>query len=929
MEVRWTAFLLTSAWLYSCATASRSASSKQYSSAVTPWKQWTIGRRPCEGVQGETGMCMFNWECIRQEGTMLAACMDGFLLGACCKLPEEINTTTASWTEHSAYTTPDSLKDSSNPDTTTSASEQSSTWSTHHLPEASRLPPSTTTEPPSTVPATVVRPTTLVARPTTLWPFIRLPTTLKRPTLVQASTSQGTATVTNHHRPPTAATPLVTAWMTTRPGMLFTPTRLTLRPTHFPSTPVYIQRPSLQSVLANTPIGILGSLLTRPFTRPMTRPVTPTLFSRPQTVSILPQKTRPTPPMQSDSPTKNPQTHEVPSTEPPVRTTTPEPFTSIAGEISSHAVSRLPPATLNALEDLAASLKTPHVRFTTVSQFPTAPNEGTVSQPAFIDLTEFATTRRPPTTASIEYTLDFDVEEHPTVTENVNAVSVGRPSYGEVADVTVTQVASTIAAVSRRPTTTRRPRTTTPNPTYQMETTRRPTVHKPIHPSPSKTRPEPTTGSNLIPHVTYPSKYTSRPSTILKFPLTTKFALKRPPVTTLQTMRPPATTLAYRPTYYTTLKFPVTTKIPAPGTGKPIKTTQPMTSATKPKSTPKPAKPILPVPSRPSKPTKAPVPTKSSTKKTIPPPAPSKLPVVFPTASWGSGSTPSSKPKPPVKGTTGNGSVTPTETSHLRWDYRKHCGVRPLRPQGRIVGGRNSFFGEWPWQVLVKEATWLGLFIKNKCGGVLISNKYALTAAHCQPGFLSSLLVVLGEHDLSGDYEKMKPVSVPVRRMIVHRHYNPATFENDLALLEMERPVTFQPHIVPICLPGKNEDFTGRTSYVTGWGKLSHGGSVPNVLQYVQVPILSNNRCQKMFMLAGHAKSIRDNFVCAGYDRGNRDSCEGDSGGPLTLLRDDGRWVLVGTVSHGIRCAEPNMPGVYMRTSAYRSWIDSVTGHKG
>ncbi|KAH7985038.1 hypothetical protein HPB49_026635 [Dermacentor silvarum] len=104
--------------------------------------------------------------------------------------------------------------------------------------------------------------------------------------------------------------------------------------------------------------------------------------------------------------------------------------------------------------------------------------------------------------------------------------------------------------------------------------------------------------------------------------------------------------------------------------------------------------------------------------------------------------------------------------------------------------------------------------------------------------FLSSLLVILGAHDLTGNIGRFKPVSIPVRRMIVHRSYNPATFENDLALLELERPVVFQPHI------------------------------------YVQVPILSNQKCQKMFMLAGHVKAIRDNFVCAGYDGGNRDSCE-------------------------------------------------------
>lgn len=114
---------------------------------------------------------------------------------------------------------------------------------------------------------------------------------------------------------------------------------------------------------------------------------------------------------------------------------------------------------------------------------------------------------------------------------------------------------------------------------------------------------------------------------------------------------------------------------------------------------------------------------------------------------------------------------------------------------GRIVGGKGASFGEWPWQVLVRESTWLGLFTKNKCGGVLISKNYVVTAAHCQPGFLASLVAVFGEYDISGDLEKKRSISKNVRRVIVHRQYDAATFENDLALLELESSVPFDEHI--------------------------------------------------------------------------------------------------------------------------------------
>lgn len=70
---------------------------------------------------------------------------------------------------------------------------------------------------------------------------------------------------------------------------------------------------------------------------------------------------------------------------------------------------------------------------------------------------------------------------------------------------------------------------------------------------------------------------------------------------------------------------------------------------------------------------------------------------------------------------------------------------------------------------------------------------------------------------------------------------------------------------------------------VTGWGRLSEGGTLPSVLQEVQVPIVSNDRCKMMFLRAGRHEFIPDIFLCAGHDTGGQDSCQGDSGGPLQV----------------------------------------------
>lgn len=72
-------------------------------------------------------------------------------------------------------------------------------------------------------------------------------------------------------------------------------------------------------------------------------------------------------------------------------------------------------------------------------------------------------------------------------------------------------------------------------------------------------------------------------------------------------------------------------------------------------------------------------------------------------------------------------------------------------------------------------------------------------------------------------------------KKIVHPQYNFYTYEYDLALVRLEQPLIFAPHIMPICLPATDDLLVGVNGTVTGWGRLSEGGTLPSVLQEVRM----------------------------------------------------------------------------------------------
>lgn len=59
--------------------------------------------------------------------------------------------------------------------------------------------------------------------------------------------------------------------------------------------------------------------------------------------------------------------------------------------------------------------------------------------------------------------------------------------------------------------------------------------------------------------------------------------------------------------------------------------------------------------------------------------------------------------------------------------------------------------------------------------------------------------------------------------VVPYPQFDNRTFEYDLALLRFYEPVSFQPNIIPVCVPDTDENFVGGTAYVTGWGRLYEG----------------------------------------------------------------------------------------------------------
>uniref|UniRef100_A0A8C8SM45 Transmembrane serine protease 9 n=1 Tax=Pelusios castaneus TaxID=367368 RepID=A0A8C8SM45_9SAUR len=241
------------------------------------------------------------------------------------------------------------------------------------------------------------------------------------------------------------------------------------------------------------------------------------------------------------------------------------------------------------------------------------------------------------------------------------------------------------------------------------------------------------------------------------------------------------------------------------------------------------------------------------------------------------------------------------------------CGSRPaMKTAHRIVGGAEASRGEFPWQVSLRENN------EHFCGATILTEKWLVSAAHCFNEFQDPAVwaAYMGTISLSGS--DSSTVKAGVSRIIPHPSYNTDTADFDVAVLELDSPVSFNKYIQPACLPGPGHHFpTGRKCLISGWGYLREDFLVkPETLQKATVELLDQALCASLY-----SHTLTERMLCAGYLEGKIDSCQGDSGGPLVCEEPSGKFFLAGIVSWGIGCAEAKRPGVYARVTQLRDWL--------
>jgi len=226
-----------------------------------------------------------------------------------------------------------------------------------------------------------------------------------------------------------------------------------------------------------------------------------------------------------------------------------------------------------------------------------------------------------------------------------------------------------------------------------------------------------------------------------------------------------------------------------------------------------------------------------------------------------------------------------------------------------VVGGTVVPAHAWPDAVAV-------LAPRAACTGTLIAPDVVLTAGHCIGVHPVEVIVDTIDYGSSGGE----------RIAVASAHAYPSWDTTyDVGVLVLASPAKAKPRAIAATCTLDTALYDGAAVRLVGFGLTTASGTGDNSRLHQAVVPVTDAACSDP--LACQPRVAPDGEFMAGG--GGKDSCFGDSGGPVYVeAARTGSAALAGVVSRGM--GEPGAPcgggGVYVRADKVVPWIEKTTG---
>ena len=299
----------------------------------------------------------------------------------------------------------------------------------------------------------------------------------------------------------------------------------------------------------------------------------------------------------------------------------------------------------------------------------------------------------------------------------------------------------------------------------------------------------------------------------------------------------------------------------------------------------------------------------------------------------------------------GAGSTVST-TSQQDTDEEEPATV--LTPYSKTrIGGTSSFLAKtdrYPYMASLQiegANPNSGKFDYHMCGGFLIAPDLIMTSAHCAeytpPGsdetYQAFNGIEVGRTNLGQDvaYDPMNSKTYHLHyenlipeKLIKHPHYDPGTYAHDLMIVKVFGRSRYDPVKIDRGDVNGGEEVT-----VLGWGATSaNGPKYSDELREADLLVMENDSCRNTQVSVTNPNTgqsttatlednISDDMMCGMAN--NRYICHGDGGGPAIKRGNSPQEdKVVGVVSWGYGCVDPDYPAVMTRTADHEQWIRTI-----